>query len=131
MCEWGNTKMLRVLVPAHLSHTGVSYWAVKPIDACLAGIVEVLNAAGIYTACCCCGHGKKTGSIILHDGRELLMGANLGGLIQRLLIMSPLNKLSEGDKLILAGQLAGAMQEAIRLSQGMPTKTEIAEANGS
>ena len=64
---------LRVNIPAGLSHTGQEHWATKPIDACLAPIVEALNDAGIFTAACCCGHGQYEGSIILQDGRELVI----------------------------------------------------------
>lgn len=42
---------------------------------------------------------------------------DLGRLIKLLLNMHPLNKLSEDDQMIVAGQIAGALQEAIRLSR--------------
>ena len=41
------------------------------IDSCIANIVRVLNANGIFTVTCCCGHGSRKGSIILADGRIL------------------------------------------------------------
>ena len=65
--------MLNVPIPAHLSHTGIFRWDAKPVDACIAPIVQALNDAGIYTANSCCGHGKSDGSIVLHDGRELII----------------------------------------------------------
>jgi hypothetical protein len=71
MCSWGDTKLLQVLIPAHLSHTNEARWDTKAIDSCLADIVDALNGAGIYTVTSCCGHGRESGSIILHDGREL------------------------------------------------------------
>jgi hypothetical protein len=71
MCSWGDTRLLRVLIPASLSHTGAARLDMKPVDSCIADIVDALNAAGIYTANSCCGHGKEPGSILLHDGREL------------------------------------------------------------
>lgn len=73
MCNWGDTVDLIVPIPAELSHTGQFRWAIKPIDRCIANLVKALNGAGIYTAGCCCGHGKGDGSIILHDGRELII----------------------------------------------------------
>lgn len=73
MCVWGDDVLLNVPVPANLSHTGEFHWAEKGIDRCLAPIVQALNDAGIYTANCCCGHGKEDGVIILHDGRELIV----------------------------------------------------------
>jgi len=62
------TELCWVKIPAELSHTGKARWDQKPVDKCLAGTVNALNAAGEYTAACCCGHGKSPGSIILHDG---------------------------------------------------------------
>lgn len=43
------------------------------IDRCIAPIVQALNDAGIATIASCCGHGKIEGSIILADGREMLI----------------------------------------------------------
>jgi len=60
-------------MPAELSHTDEFRWAIKGIDSCIADIVEALNAAGIYTSQCCCGHGKGDGFIDLHDGRTLII----------------------------------------------------------
>jgi len=73
MCEWGKTTNLLVPIPANLSHTGLFRWDYKPVDSCLAPIIDTLNKAGIYTASSCCGHSKEPGSIILHDGRELIV----------------------------------------------------------
>ena len=61
----------RVLIPANLSHTGVKRWADKPIDACLAPLVNALNMARVFTAACCCGHGQREGNITLHDGTSI------------------------------------------------------------
>jgi hypothetical protein len=46
---------------------------VRGIDKCIHQIVAALNAGGVATAACCCGHGKQDGSIVLEDGRELLV----------------------------------------------------------
>jgi hypothetical protein len=43
------------------------------IDYCIAHIIAALNAANIKTLASCCGHGEITGSIILDDGRELVV----------------------------------------------------------
>jgi hypothetical protein len=43
----------------------------RPIDACIADIVGVLNMNGVPTDGSCCGHGEEPGSILLTDGREL------------------------------------------------------------
>lgn len=58
----------RVRITADLSHTGEERWGDKPVDMCLAPIVNALNGIGCFTNACCCGHGKATGSIHLHDG---------------------------------------------------------------
>jgi hypothetical protein len=71
MCAHGDDVILRVPIPAHLSHTGAFRWDEKAVDRCLAPLVQALNDAGIYTASCCCGHGSAEGTICLHDGREL------------------------------------------------------------
>ena len=68
MCKWGETKSCRVWVSAGDSHTGQGYWAMKSVDACLADMVDRLNAEGRLTRSCCCGHGKAEGSIIMQDG---------------------------------------------------------------
>lgn len=41
------------------------------IDWCIHQIVAALNAGGIETIACCCGHNKKQGRIDLADGRVL------------------------------------------------------------
>lgn len=73
MCVWNNTVKLEVPIPPDLSYTGEFRWDKKPIDACIAPLVKALNDAGIYTASSCCGHGQYEGSIILHDGRTLVI----------------------------------------------------------
>lgn len=42
-------------------------------DPCIAKIVAALNIAGIATKASCCGHGHRPGSIVLADGRELVI----------------------------------------------------------
>ena len=71
MCENGDEVILLVPIPANLSHTGKFRWDWKGVDSCIAPIVKALNNAGIYTAGCCCGHGRGKGNVILHDGRIL------------------------------------------------------------
>ena len=44
---------------------------VRNIDRCIARIIAALNAGGVPTYACCCGHGTQMGSIILDDGRVL------------------------------------------------------------
>lgn len=73
MCKWGTSTPLKVTIPAHLSHTGVERQDVKDIDSCIALIVRALNDAGVVTVASCCGHGKGDGTILLADGRELIV----------------------------------------------------------
>ena len=42
-----------------------------PIDACIAGLMEALQAIG--TTSSCCGHGEGPGRIVLKDGRQLFV----------------------------------------------------------
>ena len=73
MCKWGDSVKLVVPIPAELSHTGRFRWEIKSVDSCIAPIIQALNEAGIHTASSCCGHDKEEGSILLHDGRELIV----------------------------------------------------------
>jgi hypothetical protein len=73
MCTWNDTVDVKVPIPAGLSHTGEFRWDTKPVDRCMAPLVEALNDAGIYTSSSCCGHGQYQGNILLHDGRSLIL----------------------------------------------------------
>lgn len=71
MCIHGNTTDVYVTIDATLSHTGKRHRAVKPIDTCIASIVEALENGEIKMLGSCCGHGKGPGEILLIDGRKL------------------------------------------------------------
>ncbi len=43
------------------------------IDWCIHHIVAALNAGGVHTKACCCGHGTQDGRIDLEDGRVLII----------------------------------------------------------
>ena len=43
------------------------------VDRCISHIVASLNAGGVETVACCCGHGEKDGRIDLADGRVLVV----------------------------------------------------------
>lgn len=73
MCKWGTSTPLTVTIPSHLSHTGKERQAQKGIDSCIADIVRALNAGGVKTISSCCGHSKSDGSIMLAEGRELVI----------------------------------------------------------
>jgi len=68
--------VLELTVPAHLSHTGKARLKWVGVDACIAGIVLALNEGGVATIASCCGHGRRPGSIILGDGRELFVASS-------------------------------------------------------
>ena len=44
---------------------------VQHIDRCISQLVAALEAGGCEPVASCCGHGKKPGSVMLRDGREL------------------------------------------------------------
>ena len=46
---------------------------VRAIDWCIHKIVAALNAGGVETIACCCGHGTQPGRIDLVDGRVLMI----------------------------------------------------------
>ena len=76
MCKWGTDEDVLVIIPAELSYTGKDRVDTKGIDKCIAPIVRALNEAGIRTDSSCCGHFKRDGWIVLHDGRELVIRSN-------------------------------------------------------
>ena len=51
---------------------------VRCIDHCIHHIVAALNAGGVETVACCCGHGVKDGRIDLADGRVLKIEVSYG-----------------------------------------------------
>lgn len=53
--------------PERLGRDGV--WC----DPCLVPLIKALNDGGVRTVASCCGHGCRNGSIILADGRELVI----------------------------------------------------------
>lgn len=73
MCEWGDTVPVVVTICAEDSHTGKERLATKLVDRCISDIVRALNAGGVATRSSCCGHGAGEGSIILQDGREIVL----------------------------------------------------------
>lgn len=52
---------------------------VQGIDYCVSRLVAALNAAAIETLASCCGHGQSDGSILLADGRELVLKERRNG----------------------------------------------------
>ena len=83
MCEWGDTVPLVVTVCSEDSHTGKERLATKHVDRCISDIVRALNAGGVPTRSCCCGHGQADGSIVLQDGRELILYTSNPGIDAR------------------------------------------------
>src|SRR5688572_23431424 len=65
--------LMEVTILAHLAHDGQQRQAIKGVDACIAQIVRALNDGGVITTSSCCGHGRSDGSILLADGRELVV----------------------------------------------------------
>ena len=75
MCEWGNTTLVKVRVPADLSAEQMKVWKWKPIDRCIAPVVSALQEAGIDMRGSCCGHRQRSGTILLQGGQELVLEA--------------------------------------------------------
>ena len=48
-------------------------WKWVPVDACIQPLVRALNAAGLRTANSCCGHGRNYPTVLLADGRAVLV----------------------------------------------------------
>ncbi len=75
MCQHGDTVPLDLFTPG--GWAGGVYWPdrqrVVPVDRCIADLVAALQAGGIVTTNSCCGHAARVGSILLADGRELLV----------------------------------------------------------
>jgi hypothetical protein len=80
MCQYGNNIDVNVLIDKSLSHTGESRWCIKQIDSCIAPIVDALQKANINMLGSCCGHNKEDGSILLADGREIIIKGSLSGI---------------------------------------------------
>ena len=66
-------QIVKVKIPADLSHLGRSCMREKKIDKCIAPIVKALQEGGIDMRASCCGHRKGNGKILLQDGRELII----------------------------------------------------------
>lgn len=111
-------KILMVPMPSELSHTGQFRWAQKPVDGCIASIVEGLNKTGIYTANCCCGHGVEDGSIILHDGRTLKIQKSGQNLNQE--------RDEAAEKMLFALERCKAVSGALCLKSGVLTDIDAA-----
>jgi len=73
MCKWGTDIPLNVFIPAALSHTDHDRFDAKPIDACIAPLVQALNDIGWTTVASCCGHGERPAEIKLLDGRSIII----------------------------------------------------------
>ena len=72
MCKWhGGT--YEGNLPVTLAHPKQNGQQTVHVDACIQPMVQALNDAGFQTLNCCCGHGQRPGSIILEDGREVLI----------------------------------------------------------
>ena len=70
MCEWGNYVQVEAIIKISEFDYVMEF---VQVDECIAPIVQALSNANIPTIACCCGHGKHHGSIILGDGREMLV----------------------------------------------------------
>lgn len=65
MCEQGNEKQITL-----------TDGRIKSCDECIQPIVQLFNDYGLQTTASCCGHKKQNGSIVLKDGREIMIIEN-------------------------------------------------------
>ena len=68
---------------------------VQCIDRCIHQIVAALNAGNVQTIASCCGHNKMPGSIILSDGRELII---INSKFERNAIIGLIKRIRSGEK---------------------------------
>ena len=73
MCQRREEARVRVKICPDLACSGKAHWKYAMIDWCVAPLVRALQRGGIDMHSSCCGHGRTTGSIDLHDGRSLLI----------------------------------------------------------
>jgi hypothetical protein len=71
MCNHNDTVPVKVKILADQAWEGRDTWKVKPIDRCIAGVVEELQSAGVDMRGSCCGHGKTKASIVLANRSEV------------------------------------------------------------
>lgn len=72
MCKWNDTVPVMFNYPeATAQH--VAGKVIEDIDRCIAPLIVALRDAGIETIESCCGHGNARGSVILADGRWLVI----------------------------------------------------------
>jgi len=62
MCKQGNEKQIKL-----------TDGTIKSCDECIQSIVQLFNDYGLQTTASCCGHEKQNGSIVLKDGREIMI----------------------------------------------------------
>ena len=67
MCEHDDT------VPMWLPTEHAPGWKMRPVDRCIAPLVAALRSAGYETIGSCCGHGKRDATVMLADGREVVL----------------------------------------------------------
>lgn len=76
MCKRYETIVINI--PAHhtwIRHVHDGHKNIQ-VDGCISGILRALNNEGVSTLASCCGHGNSPGSIVLQDGRELIIAPN-------------------------------------------------------
>lgn len=70
----GDAVEVEVTVPASQSYTKMERKAMMKIDKCLAPLIIILNAYGIKTTSCCCGHGKTKKSYVGISAKNIHLG---------------------------------------------------------
>ena len=68
MCDWPNREDAMTVIERRADGKP-SVWC----DPCIAPLVRALNTNGLRTAASCCGHGKQPPTVILDDGRWVVL----------------------------------------------------------
>lgn len=72
MCKWHGGSYEGNL-PVKLHSTAEGENKICSVDPCIQPLVQAINDAGIRTLNSCCGHGVRPTSIVLEDGRYLMI----------------------------------------------------------
>lgn len=72
MCDYPNRERAMTVLERDNQGTPTVF-----CDPCISPLIKALNDGGIKTVASCCGHGKRTGSVVLRDGRCLVITKDL------------------------------------------------------
>lgn len=95
-------------------------------DPCIAEIVRALNEGGVRTVASCCGHKRLPGTILLADGRVLVIHGAWGEVATSLPLGRTIN-----DPLAVAAGAPTPREDVVRLARATRALASIVEAEES